>query len=193
MRGTGSDFQVRGYMISSAAQCVRETLGDREGNQILANLTPQTREFITSAQTASWYPVSALSEILRAFAAVSKNDEKRAQDQLVKCGSYMAKEATNTFLRLLMRMLTPGLFAKKLPDLWSRDCSRGKLEVDVTDARLVFRMSEVAGFDHAACTGAGFAVFALTTMGKVVQNIEIRNWSLANAAADSEVLITWKT
>ncbi len=84
----------------------------------------KSREIVASAKSATWYPVATLAELLNSIASLAKGDEAKARELLINCGKYMAREATNTFLRLLMRM-TPALFAKKLPDFWGRDCTRG--------------------------------------------------------------------
>ena len=94
------------------------------------------------------------------------------------CGKFMAREATNTFLRLLMRMLTPNLFAKKLPDLWKRDCTGGRLQVQVDEQKLVCHIYDAEGYDHLAAVATGYATFALETMGKVVEKTTIHGWSV---------------
>ena len=40
------------------------------------------------------------------------------------------------------------------------------------------------GFDHAVCTGAGFATFALEAMGKTIESTTIKEWSLNSPSAD---------
>jgi hypothetical protein len=105
----------------------------------------------------------------------------------------MAREATNSFLRILMRMLTPTLLAKKLPDLWNRDCTGGQLSMDVAEQKVTCRIQETVGFAHALCTIAGFISFALQSMGKSIDTTTIRGWSLNQPhTKDGSCEFTWK-
>lgn len=187
------EFRVRAYMLLSNIEFLRQKLGQEQLGRIVEGLSPEARAIHTTAKAADWCPVGVYSEVLGAVAATAGGKEDLARDTLIASGEFVAREASNTFLRLLMRMLTPSLFAKKLPDLWKRDCSRGRLEVEVTDERLVCRMFETQEMDHAVCTGAGFVKFALESMGKSVQKVSIHNWSLAKPSGEGSWFeFTWK-
>jgi hypothetical protein len=179
-----NDFQVRGYMILNTLSYLSEKVGEPDAKRIIAGFPPEVRDVISSAKSGGLYPVAALSHSLGAVAALGNGDENRARDNLVMCGTFMAREATNTFFKLVMKMLTPALFIKKLPDFWKRDCTKGRLEVDIKDRTIVFRFFDMKGFDHAVCTGTGFVTFALQTMGKTIEKTSIQNWSLENPSAD---------
>jgi len=187
------DFRVRAYMARSAATFMQDTFGEAELARILKDVSPGARSAATALKPAEWCPVSEFAELLRALATKSDGKSEHARDRLVACGEFIAREATNTFLKIVIRMLTPSLFAKKLPDLWKRDCSGGTFEVDAADNKLVIRLAGMDGFDHVPCTAAGFVKFALTTMGKTVEQVQIHNWSLTQPCADgARVELTWK-
>src|SRR6185369_5440707 len=119
------DFRVRAYMVSSTATFIRETFGEAELASMLKEVSPGARSAATSLKPADWCAVAGLAELLRALAAKSNGNPEHARDTLIACGEFIAREATNTFLKIVIRMLTPSLFAKKLPDLWKRDCTGG--------------------------------------------------------------------
>jgi len=159
----------------------------------LKEVSPGARSAATSLKPAEWCPVVDFAELLRALAAKSEGNPEHARDRLIACGEFIAREATNTFLKIVMKMLTPSLFAKKLPDLWKRDCSAGTFQVDAADNKLAFRLADMGGFDHAPCTAAGFVKFALTTMGKTVEHVQIHSWSLTDPCPDgARVELAWK-
>jgi hypothetical protein len=186
------DFRVRAYMVMSTASFIRDTFGEQELARVLKELSPAARSAATSLKPAEWCPVGGVAEMLRALAAKSNGNAEQARDRLVACGEFIAREATNTFLKIVIKMLTPSLFAKKLPDLWRRDCSRGTFEVDAADNKIVIRLAGMGGFDHVPCTAAGFVKFALTTMGKTVEQVQIHSWSLTDPCADgSRIELTW--
>lgn len=109
------DARLRGYTLANAAGYLRQA-GGGEGQRAFERLPNATREVCNSAKSAEWYPVTHMSDICEAVASLGNGSDERAKDELIKCGRHIAREATNTFLRLLMRMLTPERFAGKLPD-----------------------------------------------------------------------------
>src|SRR5688572_16476815 len=103
-------------MITNAAGYLRDVVQKESGEQAVARamekLSSGVRSALAEAKSAEWYPVAHLAEVFRAIAGLGNGDEERARQYLVAAGSYNAREATNTFLRLLMRMLTPTIFAR---------------------------------------------------------------------------------
>jgi hypothetical protein len=187
-----SNIQVRGYMVANAGGYLREAAGP-DAARVFEGLSPQTRDAVSGAKPAAWCSVSLMSEICRNVAALGGGNEERARDLLVKCGRFIANEATNTFLKLLMRMLTPTLFAAKLPDFWRRDCTGGKLVVDVSEQKLGVRLHEIDGWDHVCVTTVGYVGFALEAMGKVVEKTTIHDWSLERPNQDGASFeLLWK-
>jgi hypothetical protein len=188
-----SDLRARAYMARSTAAFMGEKFGSRKADEILAGLSPATRAAATELKPADWFSVDVYAELLNALAAQSNGNADDARETLIACGEYVAREASNTFLKMLMRILTPSLFASKLPALWRRDFSGGKLEADIQHDRLVCRMFEIKGFDHAPCTAAGFVKFALSSMGKVVENVQVHNWSLSDPCAEgASIELVWQ-
>jgi hypothetical protein len=177
------EVNVRGYIVAKSAAYLRSLVSDAEGRRIFEGLSPAVQHAVSQAKPADWMPAAHSSEILRAIAALSKGNDDHARDELVKCGRYIANEATNTFLKLLMKVLTPNLFAKKLPSFWSRDATAGRYEVDVTDEKIVCHLKEMEPFDHIAPIGVGYVSFALEAMGKTIRKSNLHGWSLATPNA----------
>ena len=169
------------------------TFGSRKADQILEGLSSAARAATTELKPADWFSVNVYAELLNALAAQSNGNVDDARDNLIACGEYVAREASNTFLKMLMRILTPSLFASKLPTLWRRDFSGGRLEADIQQDRLVCRMFEIKGFDHAPCTAAGFVKFAFGSMGKAIDRVQVHNWSLAEPCAEgASIELSWQ-
>jgi hypothetical protein len=190
-----TESKARGYILATTVGYLRETAGPEKAAQIIKGLSPQLQTTIETVSPATWYPVSLLAELNRAMvSALAGKDEASARELLEGCGRYMGHEASNTFLRLFMRMLTPNLFAKKLPDIWKRDFTGGRLEIDVTEGRLICRIFDTHGHDHIGPISAGWIGFALKAMGKQIEKVNLQHWSLSNPNP-SEVAIEylWKT
>ncbi len=177
------EFQVRGYMFLTAVKYL-QAASDRDSAALLAELSAQAREHLITLKSADWCPVEVFSEVTEAIAKMGGTDE-RARDLLVHCGAEVAKEATNTFLRLFMKLMSPQLLAKKVPDLWRRDCTGGKLVLESLDGdSLCFATSGMHGCSHAVCTAAGFVSFALGAIGKNVEGVELSGWSIEDPCSD---------
>ena len=174
---------LRGYTIRQTVAFLESDYFDLAiRRRILDGLPPTVRAGLPSIKPAEWYPREYVMSMLRGIAAV-KNDEVGSYNDLVAYGRFVAAEATNTFLKLFMKMLTPKLFAKKIPEIWERDHKgSGRFEVDVKKAdegRLDMRLIGADGFDHIGVAAIGFITFGLNNMGK--QNIRVKQtgWSLA--------------
>jgi hypothetical protein len=189
-----SESLVRGYLVSKAATFVSQTAASRGMPDPGLEFSPPLRSALPAMTPVGWYPVEYIGEINRAIAEdLGGNDEARARAELENCGRFLANEATNTFMKLLMKVLTPALFAKKLPDLWRRDCTYGQLELDVGAGSMTLRLSGMEGHDHIAAVMPGYVGFALERMGKVIERAEVVGWSLSNPTAGASIQFTWKT
>ncbi|MCE9575738.1 MAG: hypothetical protein K8W52_21490 [Deltaproteobacteria bacterium] len=188
-----SNVEVRGYTVLKTAEYIRQTAGEQEAKRIFNTFSPDLQYALGSATAAGWQPVAISSELFRAVAALAKGNEEKAKQELVTCGKFLASEATNTFLKLLMKVLTPSMFAKKLPSLWSRDATAGKFSVDVFDDRIVCRLSEMEAFDHIAPISVGYVSFSLEAMRKHVDRWTLHGWSLAAPnPAESTFELYWR-
>src|SRR5687767_5169368 len=108
-----SDFQARGYILAATFKFLRETAGERKTGEIMEGVSPALQEAARAVTPAGLYPVPLFAELNRTLVKhLAGNDEEKAKEVLIQCGRYIGREATNTFLKLLMRMLTPKLIMK---------------------------------------------------------------------------------
>jgi len=169
----------------AAWKYVDETYDADTREKIVRQLSPSVRDALGTYKEVEFYPANHWGEILHGIATVVGKTEEKAQQELQACGSFIALQATNTFLRLLMRVLTPTLFARKIPTLWSRDNTAGSFNVDLTnldDGRLVFNLSDVSGYMHCGPCSMGWVSFAMKQMGRPTKSIKLSGWSLDNPA-----------
>lgn len=179
---------LRGYMVHQAVAFIESGYFEPDvGRRIMDSLPKEVALGLPNVKHAEWYPREYLMEIMKGIARVKNNDAGAYQD-LVAYGSYVATEATNTFLKLLLKMLTPTLFAKKVPDFWQRDHrGSGHFEADVQNAGeglIRMRLLGAGGFDHVGITAIGFITCGLKTMGKKDVQVTQRGWSLATPSPD---------
>ena len=174
---------LRGYSIQRTGAFIDSYYDEGTRTRLYDGVPAEVREALAHMEPAEWYPRDYSVALLRGIVAV-KNDAERSYEDLVACGAFVAGEATNTFLRLLMKILTPTMFFKKIPEFWARDTKGcGRFEADLSDAgegRLQMRFLEAEGFDHMCISSIGWIRYSLEAMGK--QNVEIAQtgWSLTN-------------
>lgn len=189
-----ADMQVRGYMVMTTLNFLCQSAADRGLPDPREHFSPALRASLADFDPQRWYPVAHVSELNRLIVSLlAEDNEERARAELAMCGRAMANEATSTFMRLIMRVLTPMLFARKLPDLWHRDCQHGRLSLTVEEHMMTLRLYDMRDHTHVAAVMPGFVGFALEKMGKVLKTVTITGWSLEKPSeADSVVEFYWQ-
>jgi hypothetical protein len=176
-------------MLIHALAYVRESPRTRG---LIEQIPPNIVQHAETVKLAEWCDARYAIDVFRCIANHAGGDEALARELLIEAGQSISKTAANTFLRLLMKMLTPTVFAKKMPDFWRRDSTMGTLEVEIEDQRLTVYMVDMDSFDHVACTTAGFVKNAFEGMGKKIVKIETPDWSFATPYVPrSKLILTW--
>jgi hypothetical protein len=188
---------MRGYTMIGCLAYIDERYDEATRKRLYDGLSPDVRTNMSSYKRVEWYPRAHLVDFLRGIAAVHGSDDEAAFRDIVACGQSVAKDAASTFLRLLMKILTPVLFAKKIPDIWARDSQGGKMTADasrVGERLLVMHLTDVEGFDHIGPLAVGWISFAMTAMGKKGVQGKAKGWSLATPGPrDLQIDMTWQS
>jgi hypothetical protein len=191
-----TELQGRGYLIAYAANYLRDNVSKDEWKRINGELSPELQGLLSSGDVkhAGFYRISLLNELTNQIVTtIGRNDDAKAREALFTCGKYIAREATNTFLRLLLKMLTPSLLVKKLPEVFRRDFTMGRVTSELNGRTLTVHYYDVPGFQHCGATSPGFVATAFETMGKTVENLTVHDWSLAQPNVDGTWFeLTWK-
>lgn len=189
------DAEVRGYWISGAVSFIGVHYPSETGRRLLDGLTRELRAAAPRVEPAQWYPRILHIELLRAIASVGK-DEGAIYEDLMAYGKFVGSEATNGALKPFMSIVSPRLFAKKLPDIWARDQrGDGQLESDfsqVEEARLPLKLSGIRGYDHIGVAMLGWIKFALSGLVNKSPAIKQTGWSLRHTAPSEMVCeVSW--
>ena len=173
---------LRGYMVKQGTSFLESDYFEPAiRRRLIEQLPADVKAALPTIKPAEWYPRDFLVPVMQGIASV-KNDNVGSYNDLVAYGSWCATEATNTFLKLFMKILTPTLFAKKVPEMWQRDHrGSGGFEVDVSRAeagRIGMRLVGAEGFDHVGITAIGFITFGLNAVGKKGVKVVQSGWSM---------------
>lgn len=158
----------RGYMIHSAASFIEKAYEPVTRKQIYERIPPRVRELLAFVNKFEWYSVEEASSLFRAIAAHHRESDGKLSTALEGVGREIAETASTTSLKLLFRLMTPKLFAKKATDLWARNSRCGQLSVPSFDAatrRMQVTLDDVGGFDYIGRVASGFFLFALEAVG----------------------------
>ena len=186
---------IRGYSLRKTAEYIRTDRFDSSTRaRILTSLPEHLRGDLTNIDVVGWYPREDSIALFQAIASVS-SDEAEARQTLRMLGEFIAEESTNTFLKLVMRLLNPVRFAAKLPSLWDRDMRGGNFTYDVSGAsekRMEIYLNDVAGYDHIGAVTEGWIHFAMRSLGEHNARVELRGWSLETPGPERvEYLVSW--
>lgn len=172
---------IKGYMVQHTGRFIMEDPGIRE--RVPPQLLDQIRQQQDAFKPHDWRPREECIALWSAIAA-TQSDEEASYQALVRTGEAVGHYATGTWLKLLLKVLTTGMFARKFPDMYARDHQFGHIEVvSVHEHGMVVLFKEVEGYDHFAPFAHGWGGFALKSIG--VKNLKMRltPWSLAAPGA----------
>lgn len=181
---------IRGYSVPNAARAI---LGNE---RLRARIVPQQVEELTriaAMKPERWAP---RQDVIRLFEIIEQAspDEATCYENLVRCGEASAQEAISTFLKLLIRMLSPKQFVRKIPDIWTHEHQGGQVEAELEGTHsMLIRIRDVEGFVHAGPISIGFMGVVLRAMG--LKDLQMRDltWSLKNPAPrDVHIRATWR-
>jgi hypothetical protein len=174
------ELATRGSAILASAE-FSDVLCDRAGQpRVRERFSPELRAALLTMKRTTWHPRAHWIEVLRAVVSVH-SDPIASRADLAECGKAICEDAANTFMKLILKIMTPRLFAKKFPDFWVRDMRGGVMTVDPSELehnRFVAYLKDVDGFDHVGPAGSGFIGFAMEKITGGPVNIVVSPWSL---------------
>ncbi len=164
------DQRVRGVVLNNGYRYLVASAGDRL-EELLMELPAPLRELGGECRVGEWYPLDYFNALNVATASLG-SDAASVRAVMEGCGANHAQQGLNTFMKLLLRMLTPELFVKKFQTFFERDLDfGGEIETNfAADARLItigFRRNAVV---HAPAFATGLCRTILTAvMNKPVE------------------------
>ncbi len=185
---------ARGLVIKGFAAHMERRCSDAEREKVRGAISPDVRAALENPVASKWYPRSYFVELNRAIAGLH-TQEADVLESLSAAGRNMAEIATGTFMKLLLKMLTPSLFARKFSDFWAHDNRGGRIDVDaskVDEKRLDFWIRDVRGFDHVGPVGRGYIQFAMSAITGSDVDVKLEGWSLGRPGPDEvHYVVSW--
>jgi len=165
------DVAVRGPCLRGAGAYLR-SIDPKLAQSIEAKYSSEILRALHDSGPKEWFPVELWKEALDGIVA-AQPDIVKAREAIRSVGRFICDGTVNSFLRLLMRIMTPRLFAEKSGSMIGRDFSGfpgGKPDYHFAvddDKKLVTLEVRNAGLHpYLGGTGQGFCEFAFQYMGK---------------------------
>lgn len=173
--------KIKSYGFNATVEYIDKNYDDAARKRIMGALSPAGQSFLPTAKKAQFASPTYSAEL---WSAIAKEHPDDTFGHLVKLGRYQGAYATNTYLKLLMKMLTVKMFAKKFPDIWGRDANFGKFvvgdlaEIDKGQLRLGFQ--DLGSFPYFGPITEGWFAYSFEVMGLKNVKVALQDWSPQN-------------
>ncbi len=171
------EFNTRGSVLNGLYEYLEKTADPDQLARALETLPAELRAELGKCKHVGWYPAAYFSDLNNAIAALGSN-EREVYDHVVGGGTQIATNALNSFMRLMLRMLTPSMFAGKLPDLWRRDNAFGSFEIVELYKHSAKARMEGAPVDHISIAAIGYVKTALQAITGTDVRVKCHGWSV---------------
>lgn len=162
-----SDRRIKGANLVQIVAFIDERYSHADRQRIYAQLSDELKAKLKSIEPSEWYPVDDENALEAAMAKVAPSEEE-AEKTARELGHFIFKAALGTFMRLVLRVLTPAMFLKKTRDIWPRMFDFGSFEADASmmqDNKAQMIMRGVEGCDYFPAVSAGFIEAAVEAIG----------------------------
>lgn len=187
-----SERRIKGMNLAQTMLFIDERLSHVQRQQVHAQLSESLKAKLRLVDASEWYPVEDQIEIQRAMAKVAGSEEA-AEALARQLGGHLFGAALGTFMRLVLRVLTPAMFLKKTADIWPRMFAFGSFEADssaMDRGSATMTMRGVDGCDHFPAVSAGFIEHAVAAMG--YSNVKVEFAPIAGEPEGTyRFLVSW--
>jgi hypothetical protein len=119
--------QTKGAICTQLKTFTVRRFGDDAWARVLARLSPEDRDVVTSALAMGWYDTQPCLRALEAF-----DEELGARDAalLTEYGRWAAESDLTVFHRAFLRLANPAFVMEKFGDYWGRYHTHGTWSVE---------------------------------------------------------------
>jgi hypothetical protein len=189
-----AERKIKAYQFYGSKAFIDENYDETKRKVIFDSLSPAVKDALARPKRLEMVPPEYSVELWRGIVEVHDSHEQ-ATEQLHACGRYSGEYATNTYLKLLFKILSVKMFVEKMPQIWSRDASFGKIVADVADlktGRVGLRFQEMNDYPFFGPLCEGWFRFTFETMGLKNVKVALQNWSLQRPdPGELDYQITW--
>jgi hypothetical protein len=189
-----ADSEVKGYIVMATDRYVRELYDPSAQERIRGRLSEDTRQTNEKLARSKWYPAGCWTELIESVVQEAPSPADRLE-RMKTVGRYLAMDATGTYLRLLLKLFTPGLFLRRLPTFFERDMRPGRVATDLSkldDRKVLLTILGADEFSYLAPISSGWIEYVFEQIGVKGSDVKILNpTGDVTRSGDIRLEITW--
>ena len=182
---------IKGVHILPLNDFIAELRDEERRAQIYDRMRQETREMLRSVQRDEWRPMPLVADINEAI-YTSRDQPEQGYEDMVAAGKAIADYAAGTYVRLLIKLMTPKILASKWPDIWRKSHNFGAMTCRLeSDRLLLMTIDDVRDYTHVAPYTVGFLTFSLNAMGLPDAHVAHLERDASPNSSRYEFQITW--
>ncbi len=173
--------KVKSYGLFGMLQFIEKNYPKDVQAEILDSVPQEVRDFIAGGPEQLWVPPLYPASVWQAMIKREASDDA-AYDTLVRCGRNMGEYATNTYLRLLLKVISMKMLAKKYPTIWRMDANFGDMSTDTSDikqGKLKIFLNNLESYPYFGPICVGWFKYSMDAMGLKDVKVELHDWTMA--------------
>jgi uncharacterized protein (TIGR02265 family) len=182
---------IKGVHILPLHDFIAELRDEERRGRIYDRMRQETRDMLKDVQRDEWKPMPLVADINDAI-YTSRDEPAEGYADMVAAGKVIADYAAGTYVRLLIKLMTPKILASKWPDIWRKSHNFGEMTCRLeSDHLLRMTLDDVRDYSHVGPCTVGFLTFSLNAMGLPDANVEQLDRQASSSSARYEFQITW--
>lgn len=185
---------VKGFVVQHSCRYILEDAQAPLRERMSKEAVARAQQLYRDIEPSSWRPRAELVGVWQSIVDVTEPHEDRVVfDALAHCGERTGEFSTNTFFRLLMKILTPRMFASRFSEFYKRDQQGGEgLVKEIGSNHVILGARDIKGYNYFAPITVGFARVPFRGMGLKNVRADCPNWSLKDPGPNEvEIHIHW--
>ncbi len=179
--GSMVERKIKSYGLFGTLDFIDKTYPADVQSKIKSNVPDKVLQFVSTSNRPPWAPPEYSCYFWKQIAELAES-EQDAISKLEACGACMGEYATNTYLRLLLKVVNMKIMASKAPSQWSKDANFGKLSTDISDidsGKVLFHYDEMNDYPYFGPICKGWFMFSFGVMGLKDFDVSLVDWSMA--------------
>jgi len=165
------DWHIKGSAIQTVL-AASNTPGDEALRvRVDKNIPHELRDAYRTLSSHHWYPIEYAGVLLRSIYEAHESHAE-ADAALRACGYALANAAATTFMRLLLKILTPRLLVAKANELWRRYHDFGECLSELVDEREGQAIVRAPAYEGLHMIGAGWVERSFHLSGAATARVE---------------------
>jgi len=166
------DRKVSGAFVAATYSFMKVNYSPAQLEKMREPFSSELVAALPRLKRGEWYPLDFAIEQLRAIHQ-THDDPRAALATLERCGRFIGDEASTTFLKLLMKVLTLPMLARKWQQFWNKYHDFGHCTADVSKIeQRQFFVTAKPGYPYIHAVGAGWIQNVLAALGKQGVKVE---------------------